>query len=157
MKLKKQKYSKGFILNTLAFSMLVIHVPTHALQVMDDSDLRNVNGQDGIHIEATLKEANIKSLYWTDQVGRAESAATDQSLTAVADTVKLQKSNVSTNPLKADLKLNMGTINAKPSINLDLSVSPILMTVDSFRVCESATSLTQCSAKIGSLAIQTTY
>ena len=156
MKTKQQQHKKKLILNTLALSILCVHVPAYALQVLDDSDLRNVNGQDGIHIETTLKEANIKTLYWTDQVGRAESNATDQSLTAIAETVKLQKSDVSTTPLKADLKLNIGTVSAKTNLNLDLSLSPMLLSVDSFRVCDSASSGTRCSAKIGSLAVQTT-
>ncbi|MEG0486546.1 MAG: heme utilization protein [Acinetobacter sp.] len=152
----KQQYKKGFILNTLALSMLVIHLPAYALQALDDSDLRNVNGQDGIHIETTLKEANIKTLYWTDQVGRADDSPTSESLTATADAVKLQKSNISATPLTADLKLNMGTASAKAGIGLDLSLSPILMTVDSFRICDSDPSGLRCSAKIGNLAVQTT-
>ncbi len=152
----KQQYKKGFILNTLALSMLAIHIPAYALQALDDSDLRNVNGQDGIHIETTLKEANIKTLYWTDQVGRADDSPTSESLTATADVVKLQKSNISATPLTADLKLNMGTANAKAGIGLDLSLSPMLMTVDSFRICDSDPSGLRCSAKIGNLAVQTT-
>jgi len=76
MNIKKQQHGKRFILNTLALSLLAIHTPVYALQALDDSDLRNVNGQDGVHIEASLKEANIKTLYWTDQAGRAEAVAT---------------------------------------------------------------------------------
>ncbi len=156
MKVKQKKHQKRLILNTLALSILCVHVPAYALQALDDSSMRAVNGQDGIYVETTLKEANIKTLYWTDQTGRAESDATNQSLTAIADGVKLQKSNISTTPLKADLKLNMGTVNAKTGVNLDLSLSPMLMTVDSFQICDSAASGTRCSAKIGSLAVQTT-
>lgn len=156
MKIEKQKYQKGFVLTALAFSICVAHSSAFALQAMDDSDLRNVNGQDGIHVETSLKEANIKTLYWNDQVGRAESNATSQSLTAVADTVKLQKSNISTSPLTADLKLNMGTENGKPGVNLDLNVSPLLMTINSFRICDGDPNGSRCSAGVGSLAVQTT-
>ncbi|MDR0236295.1 DUF6160 family protein [Acinetobacter sp.] len=151
----KQEQRKRFILNTLALSLLAMHLPAYALQAMDDSDLRNVNGQDGVNIEATLKEANIKTLYWTDQAGRAEADATSQALTATADTVKIQQSNTSTDPLKANMKLNMGTVNGKTGVNLDVSLSPMLLTVDSFRVCDSDPSGARCSAKIGNLAIQT--
>ena len=155
MDIKKQQHGKRFILNTLALSLLAIHAPVYALQALDDSDLRNVNGQDGVHIEASLKEANIKTLYWTDQVGRAEADATSQALIATADTVKIQQSNTSTDPLKADIKLNMGTAAGKTGVNLDLSLSPMLMTVDSFRVCDSDPSGARCSAKLGNLAVQT--
>lgn len=151
----KQEQRKRFILNTLAFSLLAMHVPAYALQALDDGDLRNVNGQDGVNIEATLKEANIQTLYWTDQAGRAETDATSQALTATADTVKIQQSNTSTDPLKANVKLNMGTVNGKTGVNLDLSLSPMLLTVDSFRVCDSDPSGARCSAKIGTLAVQT--
>ena len=151
----KQEQRKGFILNTLAFSLLAMHVPAYALQALDDGDLRNVNGQDGVNIEATLKEANIQTLYWTDQAGRAETDATSQALTATADTVKIQQSNTSTDPLKANVKLNMGTVSGKTGVNLDVSLSPMLLTVDSFRVCDSDPSGARCSAKIGTLAVQT--
>lgn len=151
----KQEQRKGFILNTLAFSLLAMHVPAYALQALDDGDLRNVNGQDGVNIEATLKEANIQTLYWTDQAGRAETDATSQALTATADTVKIQQSNTSTDPLKANVKLNMGTVSGKTGVVLDVSLSPMLLTVDSFRVCDSDPSGARCSAKIGTLAVQT--
>lgn len=151
----KQEQRKGFILNTLAFSLLAMHVPAYALQALDDGDLRNVNGQDGVNIEATLKEANIQTLYWTDQAGRAETDATSQALTATADTVKIQQSNTSTDPLKANVKLNMGTVSGKTGVDLDVSLSPMLLTVDSFRVCDSDPSGARCSAKIGTLAVQT--
>ena len=155
MKLEKQQ-KKGFILSALAFSMLLVHVPAHALEALADSDLRNVNGQDGVHIETTMAEANIKTLYWTDQVGRAESDATSQALTAIADTVKLTKSNTSSDPLKFDLKLNTGSVGSKAGLGLDLSLSKMLMSVDNFRVCDSDTSNTRCSAPLGSVAVQTT-
>lgn len=157
MKIQKQRHGKRFILNTLAFSLWVMHVPAYALQALDDGDLRNVNGQDGVNIEATLKEANIKTLYWTDQTGRAEADATSQALTATADTVKIQKNSVASpsDPLTANLKLNMGSTSGQAGVNLDLSLSPVLMTVDSFRVCDSDPSGARCSAKIGNLAIQT--
>ncbi|AXQ23280.1 heme utilization protein [Acinetobacter wuhouensis] len=156
MNIKQKKCPKKIILNTLSLSILFVHMSAHALQALDDGDLRAINGQDGIHIEASLKESNIKTLYWTDQSGRAESDATDQSLTAIANTVKLQKSNISSTPLTADMKLNMGTVDNKVATNLDLSLSPMLLTVESFQICDSAISGTRCSAKIGSLAVQTT-
>lgn len=148
----------SFKLNLLALSVCVLSAQSvSAMQSLDEQELRNVNGQDGIHIETSLSAANIDTLYWTDQVGRATTTATDQQyLTATADNVSLLKSNVATSPLTSDLKLNMGTVNGKPQLNLDYSLSPMLMTVDSFRICDNAPAGRNCSAKVGSLAVQTT-
>lgn len=155
MKIKQQDAKKGFILNTLAFSLLVMHVPAYALQAMDDSDLRNVNGQDGINIETSLTEANIDKLYWTDQTGRTETDATGPALTAIANQVKIEKNSaVSTTPLTAALSLNLGTVNAKPAVDLNLKVSPMLMSVQNFNICDTVNSA-RCSAAIGNLAVQT--
>ena len=64
----------------------------HALQAMDDSDLRAINGQDGEQIATTFDETNVDTLYWTDQAGRGTVATTQkQELTATADKVKISE------------------------------------------------------------------
>lgn len=155
MKLEK-KQKNGFVLSAVAVSMLAMQMPAYALEALDDADMRNVNGQDGVHIETSLKEANIKTLYWTDQVGRADADATSQELTAIADTVNLKQSNTTTDPLKFDLKLNTGSVGTKAGFGLDLSLSKMLLSVGNFRICDSDSSNTRCSAPIGTMAVQTT-
>ena len=87
---KKPNHANGFILNTLTVSMMLLSGSVHALQAMDDSDLRAINGQDGVQIATTFDETNVDTLYWTDQAGRGTVATTQkQELTATADKVKI--------------------------------------------------------------------
>ena len=154
---KKQNHTNGFILNTLTVSMMLLSGSVHALQAMDDSDLRAINGQDGVQIATTFDEANVDTLYWTDQAGRGTVATSQkQELTATADKVKISKSNVATVTPGIDLKLDMGSESGKSGIDLQLALNPMLLTIDSFRVCSTDNNTTGCSPSIGSLAVQTT-
>lgn len=143
-------------LNTLTLSMLLMgfSAPTFALQAMQDEDLRAVNGQDGVQIITSLSEANIDQVYWADDAGRGSEGATNSTLKATADNVKIRQSNASTVPLGADIKLNTGSSNNNVGLDLSASLSPALITVDSFRICDNEATVS-CSPAIGNLAIQT--
>lgn len=154
MKNNKHNHKKRLILNTLATSILLATGQAYALELMHDDDLRAVDGQDGVHISSTLSEANIDQLYWTDEAGRGSLSSNGSSLRASADNVKIRQSNASTAPLGADIKLNAGSRDNKVGLDVGVSVSPMLLTVDSFRICESVSSAT-CTPAIGNLAIQT--
>lgn len=150
---KKQNHGKGFILNTLTLSMLCVSAPTYALEALDDSGLRNINGQDGVYITTTFKEANIDTLYWMDNAGRGTAGATDSRLMTTADSVKIQQSNILNTPLGLDYKINLGSEGNKTGLDFDLAVKPLLLTIDSFRICDMTA---YCSDKVGNVAIQTT-
>lgn len=153
---KKQNHQKGFILNTLSFSMLLLSGSVHALEVMNDADMRAVNGQDGIQMTATLDAANVDALYWTDETGRGTTAPADkQKLTAIAQNVSIQKSNASAIQAGADIKVNMGSEGTKTGMDLDVLLNPMLLKVGSFSVCDSDAATNKCSATLGSLAVQT--
>ena len=154
MKNNKQNHKRNFTLNALAVSVLIASGQSYALQVMQDDDLRAVDGQDGVQISTTLSEANIDQLYWTDDAGRGSITSNGTSLRTSAEKVKIRKSNSSSAPLGADIKLNSGSNDNKVGIDLGVSVSPALITVDSFRICESVSNTT-CTPAIGNLAIQT--
>ena len=150
---KKQNHGKGFILNTLTLSMLFMSAPTYALEALDDSGLRNINGKDGVYIQTTFKEADIDTLYWMDNAGRGTAGATDSRLMTTADTVKIQQSNILNIPLGLDYKINLGSEGNKTGLDFDLAVKPLLLTIDSFRICDMTA---YCSDKVGNVAIQTT-
>lgn len=142
-------------LNTLTLSMLMLSSPAFALQAMQDEDLRAVNGQDGVQISTTLSEANIDQIYWADDAGKGSTGSTNTTLKATADNVKIRKSSTSNLPLGADIKINTGSSDNKAGIDFSASLSPALITVDSFRICNNEASVS-CSPAIGNLAIQNT-
>lgn len=152
----QHKHAQKWTLNTLTFSMLMMGAtaPAFALQAMQDEDLRAVNGQDGVQISTTLTEANVDQVYWADEAGRGSEGATNNTLKATVDNVKIRQSNASTVPLGAEIKLNTGSQNNNVGLDLSASLSPALITVDSFRICNTETTVS-CSPAIGNLAIQT--
>ena len=154
IKNNKQNHRKILMLNTLATSVLLASGQLYALEVMQDDALRAVDGQDGVQISTTLSEANIDQLYWEDDAGRGSLNANGTTLRATADQVKIRQSNASSAPLGADIKINAGSNGNKVGLDLAVSASPALITVDSFRICEGA-STASCTPAIGNLAIQT--
>ena len=158
MKIKIENHSKGFILNTLTLSMMLLSASAHALQALDDGDMREISGQDGVHIATTFDEAKVDALYWTDEAGRgtASAPADKQKLTAIAENVSIIKSNSSALGPGADLRLDAGSnATGKTGVDLQLSLNPMLAKVDSFSICDSDGATNKCSDKIGSVAIQT--
>ena len=154
MKNNKYMQYKRFTLNTLTLSILVASTGVHALQALPDAELRAINGQDGVHITANIAEANIDQIYWEDQAGRGTSGATNTTLKATGDVVKIRKSNSSTLPLSADLKIDTGSSGNNAGLDLNAQLSPALISVDSIKVCDTE-STARCSATLGSVAIQT--
>ncbi|MBK9186298.1 MAG: hypothetical protein IPM78_08465 [Moraxellaceae bacterium] len=53
----------------------------YALQVLQDSDLRQVEGRDGIELTIDYTQVDINKMYWEDQAGLA-TGATEQVLRA---------------------------------------------------------------------------
>ena len=112
MKNKKQSHKTAyFALNVLAASLLLMSHPVYALQTLDDSALRQVNGQDGIHVATTYDEINVKQLYWQDDVGHGstDKSYANNTLRAIADTFKISPNTSSGMKLGTDYKINGGS------------------------------------------------
>ncbi|MCH7384115.1 heme utilization protein [Acinetobacter dispersus] len=152
MKNKNVNHRKiSFALNTLAASIFFISHSAYALQALDDSALRSVNAQDGVHIETTYDNINVDQFYWQDNAGRGSSDAVGTTLKAVANNFRIQK-NALGDQLGTNYKLNTGSNGAKTGLDIELSSNPSLITIGSFQICDPS----RCSSDIGNLAIQTT-
>jgi hypothetical protein len=153
MKNKKYNHSKKLALNVLTLSMLFATGQVSALEILENEALRNVNGQDGIQISTTLSEASIDQIYWEDQAGRANTNAKSNILKGTANNLKITKSNVSDQKLGADIQINSGSRGTKSGLDFKASLTPALITLDSFRICDNEATAT-CSPAIGNLAVQ---
>ena len=156
MKKNKQNHKTAwFALNALAASMFLVH-SAHALQSLDDTALRQVNGQDGVHISTTYNAVDVEQFYWEDDAGRGSSGAGNNKLRAVADDFKIRPNTSSGYGLGTDYKINVastGGANGKSGLNLDISINPSLIKVENFMICDTETS-PRCSDPIGNFAIQ---
>lgn len=140
-----------FALNSLAASMLLLSGSVYALEAMNDADLRTVNGQDGIAISTSYGQIDLDQVYWEDHAGSATAA--DKVLRGQANTVKIKKSTTSSLPLGTNYRINTGSEGNKTGLDLTLESNPSLITIDEFKVCDTAA---LCSPSLGRMAVQTT-
>ncbi|MEF9957212.1 MAG: heme utilization protein [Acinetobacter sp.] len=154
MKKNNQKLQKRlFILNALAASVLLISHSAHALQALDDSSMRNVNAQDGLHVNLGFKELNVDTAFWSDNAGRGSAGkAGDTTLRAEAENFKIQAhtSTPTVNP-NIDIQMNTGSQSGKAGMDFQLKVAPLLISMNKFKICDA----TICSSPVGDIAVQT--
>lgn len=154
MKKNNQKlHKKYFVLTTLAASVLLVSHPCYALEALDDSSMRSVNAQDGLHVNLDFKELNVGKFFWEDNAGRGSAGkSADTTLRAEAENFKIQ-SNSSTPSVRPniDLQMNTGSEANKTGLDFDLNVAPILISMNKFKVCDAAS----CGTPVGDIAVQT--
>lgn len=141
----------------LALSLMLLANHCFALQELNDGDLRNVNGQDGVDISLGFDSANIKQLYWEDTTGT--NTTNEQVLRLNADTVSFAGFGGGTPNL--NLKLNTGTVGSKVSMDARLHINPFTLSAQKLSICNTAVtpncdpvSLSKYEGSIGNLGIQ---
>ena len=157
MKNNKKYQRPVFRLTVLVISLYAVQSSVYAMQFLDDSALRQVNGQDGIHVATTYDEINVKQLYWQDDVGHGstDEPYVNNTLRAIADTFKISPNTSSGMKLGTDYKINGGSsVGGKTGLDLSLTTNPSLTTIDKFMICDTEASQ-RCSNPIGNMAIQT--
>ncbi|WP_336151348.1 DUF6160 family protein [Acinetobacter ursingii] len=154
-KLNKQK---KFLLNVLSCSILFSMQNSHAMQAMNDSDMRAVDGQDGIIADVSYGSVGFDQLYWDDKTGSSATANTQDSLRASLTGVKITTANA--NQSNVTVKMNAGSLANGSKTGLDLDVAANLGTVqaDKFTLCKTSDSISTCTnaASFGKLSIQNT-
>jgi hypothetical protein len=142
-----------FTMTTLAMSLMLVSHSAFALQSLNDSDLRNVNGQDGVQIATTYDAVDVQQFYWEDDAGRGSNGATNTKLRAIAEGFKIRQSNASALALGTNYKINIGSDAGKSGLDLDLSSNPSLITVDAFKICDTEATA-RCSEPVGTLVFK---
>ncbi|NNP68503.1 DUF6160 family protein [Acinetobacter sp. Ac_5812] len=153
MKKNNQKLeTRHFTLTMLTASVLLISYPVYALQALDDSSMRNVNGQDGLHATLDFKEMNVGTFFWEDDAGRGSANVTGTTLRAEGENFKIQahSSTPNINP-NIDIKVNTGSEGNNTGLNFGLTVAPVLISMNKFKVCDA----TACGSPVGDIAVQT--
>lgn len=162
--MKHKNYKRPYFeLSVLSCSMLLLSANSHALQALDDHDLRRVDGQDGVQITTGYDAVDIDQLYWQDKAGSAGAAAgsagVEKDLRAYANGVKIRDTNTTDGlGLGTTIKIDAGSNGTTPGLNLQLISNPSTISVDSFKICEASTVCNDASAalSLGRLAFQTT-
>lgn len=127
-----------FTLTMLASSLLCTQQAIYALQALPDHDLRQVDGQDGLHINTQYGALDIDELYWEDKTGNFNN--TEKTLRAYAKGVHISKNNAYQNGnynLGTEFNIGVGSnSNGNVGIKLDVISQPSTFTVDTFRICD---------------------
>lgn len=152
--------NRHFVLSALACSVLVcLNQHLYALEELQDSDLRVVNGQDGISLQTSYDEIKVDQLYWEDTTGTINN--TEQTLRAVANDLRVRKNlaydagmGAGNYNLGTDYKINTGSAGTKTGLDLQIKSMPSTISVGSFQIC-AQTPVVSCNSSIGNFAIQT--
>ncbi len=130
--------TRHFALTTLSASILLLSTPSYALQILQDNDLRQIEGQDGIDVTISYTQADINKLYWEDKAGTATGVA-EQLLRATANTVKIRDTNAGDGlSLGARYKVDIGSNGTKTGVALQMVTNPFTMSVDDFSICDTS-------------------
>ncbi len=153
MKNNKNYQRPVFRLTVLVISLYAVQSSVYAMQALDDKSLSNVNGQDGLHVNLDFKELDVGTFFWEDKAGRGSNGKTgDTTLRAEAENFKIQShsSTPTVNP-NIDIQINSGSQANKSGLDFDLEVAPVLISMNKFKVCDSAA----CGSPVGDIAVQT--
>ena len=136
MKNNKNRQLPVFRLTALAMSLCAAQSSVYAMQALDEQDLRAVNAQDGIMLDAQYDSLNIDRLYWEDKVGM--STGSDTALRAYADGISITK-NSPTDHIGTTFKINAGSDTGTGKAGVDLSIVSRYgtITADAFKICDA--------------------
>lgn len=141
----KLNNQKKFILSALSCSILFSMQNSYAMQAMNDSDMRAVDGQDGIVAEVSYGSVGFDQLYWDDKTGSSATENAQDSLRASLTGVKITTANA--NQSNVTVKMNAGSLANGSKTGLDLDVAANLGTVqaDKFTLCKTSDSTSTCT------------
>ncbi|XID74368.1 hypothetical protein ACF3NA_07405 [Alkanindiges sp. WGS2144] len=154
----KHVTSRYFALSALASSLILLNLPTYALQEMSEQDLRKIDGQDGVQVTVQYDQVDLDQLYWQDNAGSssgtvANAAGVDKELRANANGVVIKANSSGVAPGTV-LELDAGSNGSTAGLSLSLQSNPSLITVNSLNICDTEPGI--CGSSLGSLAIEST-
>ena len=151
--------TKRFLLSTLTLSMYFCLNSAHALQAMTESDMRAVDGQDGITASINYNNVNIDQVGWIEQSGLSTGTG-EQQLKAAINGVKINRGTL------VDPSVKLGTTgtldifsNGSGNAGLSIFTRTILgkLTTDSIKICANSTKCDgtdNTAASLGALSIE---
>lgn len=136
-----------FQLTALTVALYLAQSSAFAMQELNETAMRQVNGQDGIHLNTSYDSLNIERLYWEDRAG--DSVGGDPALRAYAEGIAVTGSDLGTT-----YEIQTGT-NPEGNVGIDLNIKSRYGTIsaDDFKICDD---LGNCDPSIGGLTVQST-
>lgn len=124
-----------FTLTVLSLGILLAQTG-YALQVLEDNDLRDIEGQDGIDLNISYSQADIGNMYWEDMAGTA-TGSTEQALRASANTVQIRDTKPADGlSLGGHYQLDIGSNGTRTGLSLKATLNPFTLSVGNFSICD---------------------
>lgn len=157
-RMAKMSQPQRFALSVLSFSILLM-TQAHALQVLSDQALREVEGQDGFNADINFTEAKIDKVEWIDQAGKPGVNDTgEMGLAATYSGVQISRGDLATDQqLGAKVSLDVyGSEQSTGAAGIHFNMQNTLgkVTVDKVQVCAADTGCGPNDPSMGSLQIE---
>ena len=124
-----------FTLTVLSLGILLAQTG-YALQVLEDNDLRDIEGQDGIDLNISYSQADIGNMYWEDMAGTA-TGSTEQALRASANAVQIRDTKPADGlSLGGHYQLDIGSNGTRTGLALKATLNPFTLSVGNFSICD---------------------
>lgn len=154
MKHNDQGQKSRFIRCYLSLAICSVMSQAYALQAMNDSDLRAVDGQDGLQLQINYETAKIDQLTWQDQARQVDGSA-GKNLNMTMNNVNITRGALpSTDKLGVQLKADIySTAAATPGLNLNVQATLGKLTAEQWMLCAD-TSCRATNASLGALSLE---
>ncbi|MFV5515521.1 DUF6160 family protein [Acinetobacter gerneri] len=151
--MKKINHKSPFLLSTLMASMLVYMPTAHALQEMNDNDMRSIDGQDGVTAKVDYSKVEIDKVSWIDQTG-SSSKAGEEAVYANLNNIKMTQGSGS-KPLgtTVDFDVYSNDTTHKPGVHLAVTSTIGKVTADNVAICQTA-SCSNNEKSMGALTVE---
>lgn len=129
-----------FCYHALAAAIVLASSPVFAFEELDDQQLSNTSGADGLMIAVQATQIALDNAYWQDQAGTSATggvAAADTSIYSRFDTVTITNPTAGQN-LGATFEVSTNSVGVSPELKLSAQTTPFLFEAARFAACTNA-------------------
>lgn len=126
-----------FYYHSLAAAVILASTPVFAFEPLDDQQLSNTSGADGLIIETQATQITLDNAYFQDLAGTATTggaAAADTNIFSRFDGVTVTNPTVGQN-LGATVAISANSLTASPELKLSVDTTPFLFEAARFAAC----------------------
>lgn len=129
-----------FYYHSLAAAIILASSPVFAFEPLDDQQMSDTSGADGLMIETQATQITLDNAYWQDQAGTATTggtAAADTSIFSRFDGVIITNPTVGQN-LGTTVAISTNSLGVAPELKLSVDTTPFLFESTRFAACIAA-------------------
>ena len=145
-----------FHYHSLAAAILLASSPAFAFEPLDDQQMSDTSGADGLIIETQASQITLDQAYWQDQAGTAATggvAAADSSIFSRFDGVTISNPTAGQD-LGATIAVSANSVGTSPELQISVDTTPFLFEANRFAACATAAGACAATGNSGEWAIR---